>query len=66
MKLKAGELRQKEVPDLEKDLLEWSRKQFELRMQASAGEFTRHTQLREARRNIACLKTILREKGRKL
>lgn len=61
--MKADELRQKSVQDMNKELLELNREQFNLRMQQGTGQLTKPTQLKTVRRNIARLKTVLREKA---
>lgn len=63
MKLKANDLRQKPAQDLRKELLELLREQFNLRMQKGTGQLTRTHQLKEVRRNIARVKTVLRDKA---
>jgi large subunit ribosomal protein L29 len=52
--MKADELRAKTEADL--------KAQFNLRMQAGSGQQTRPSQIREARRDIARIKTILGQK----
>lgn len=61
--MKASELREKNVEDLNKELLALLREQFNLRMQNGSGQLTRPHQMKEVRRNIARLKTILNEKA---
>lgn len=61
--MKADELRQKSVQDVNKELLELNREQFNLRMQQGTGQLTKPTQLKTVRRSIARLKTVLREKA---
>ena len=63
MKLKANDLRQKPAQDLRKELLELLREQFNLRMQKGTGQLTRTHQIKEVRRNIARVKTVLRDKA---
>jgi large subunit ribosomal protein L29 len=58
-----GELRKKADADLRKELLALRREQFNLRMQLGSGQLTQHHQLREVRRNIARVKTILQEQA---
>ena len=47
------------------ELLELRREQFNLRMQQATGQLSGGAQLRTARRNIARVKTVLREQGLK-
>ena len=62
--MKANELRAKSVDELEKELKELSREAFNLRMQKGTGQLSRPNQVRETRRNIARVKTILNERRR--
>ncbi|HEW97724.1 MAG TPA: 50S ribosomal protein L29 [Beggiatoa sp.] len=60
--MKARELREKSVEDLNKELLELLREQFNLRMQKANDQLNRHTQLKSVRRDIARVKTVLNDK----
>lgn len=60
--MKATDLRAKNPADLNKELTEKLREQFNLRMQRGSGQLTRSHQLKEVRRTIARIKTILTEK----
>ena len=60
----ANELRAKSAEDLEKELLELSREAFNLRMQKGTGQLARHNQVKDVRRNIARVKTIMNERLR--
>ena len=60
----AKELREKTVEELNQELLDLRKEQFNLRMQEGGGEAPRpHLHLR-VRRDIARVKTILTEKER--
>ena len=61
--MKAAELRNKSVEDLNKELMELLREQFNLRMQKGTGQLARPHQMRLVRRSIARVKTLLREKA---
>ena len=61
--MKAAELRNKSVEDLNKELMELMREQFNLRMQKGTGQLARPHQMRQVRRSIARVKTLLREKA---
>jgi large subunit ribosomal protein L29 len=61
--MNAKELRDKNADDLNKELVELLREQFNLRMQKGTGQLARPHQMKEVRRNIARVKTILREKA---
>ena len=62
--MEASELRKKSVDELNQELLELRREQFNLRMQQATGELTHHHEHRRVRRAIARVKTILNELGR--
>lgn len=63
----AKELRAKSAPDLQKELLDLRREQFNLRMARVTGDPVKPDQFTKVRRNIARLKTVLGEqsKGKK-
>lgn len=61
--MKANELRQKSAEDLGKELLELGREQFNLRMQQGTGQLSKPSQVKQVRRSIARIKTLLREKA---
>ena len=61
--MKANELREKTVDDLNSELMALLREQFNLRMQNGSGQLSRPHQLKEVRRNIARVKTVLNEKA---
>ena len=58
----AKELRAKSDEELEKEILELSREAFNLRMQQGTGQLSRPSQVREVRRSIARVKTILNQR----
>ncbi|MFP4648286.1 MAG: 50S ribosomal protein L29 [Halorhodospira sp.] len=62
--MKASELREKSTEELEKELLERRKEQFNLRMQKASGQLSRFDQLGKVRRNIARIKTVLNERKR--
>ncbi len=61
--MKASELRAKSVAELQEELLAQSRAQFGLRMQLATQQMSNTSQLGKTRREIARIKTILKEKG---
>ncbi len=61
--MKASELRDKSADELNKELIELLREQFNLRMQKGTGQLARPHQMKDVRRNIARVKTVLREKA---
>jgi large subunit ribosomal protein L29 len=60
----AKELRGKSAEDLEKELMELSREAFNLRMQKGTGQLSRPNQVKDVRRNIARVKTVMNERRR--
>ena len=62
--MKASELREKPVADLEKELVALRREQFNLRMQQGSGQMVRPHLFDAARKNIARVKTVIAEKQR--
>lgn len=63
--MKASGLREKSVEDLNTELLALLREQFNLRMQNGSGQLSRPHQLKDVRRGIARVKTVLNEKAGK-
>ncbi len=61
--MKASELRIKSGADLEQELLSLTKAQFGLRMQVATQQLSNNSQLLKVRRDIARVKTILKEKG---
>lgn len=59
--MKAVELRQKAPEQLNTMLLDLLREQFNLRMQNGSGQLTRPSRMRSVKREIARIKTVLRE-----
>jgi large subunit ribosomal protein L29 len=64
MKSKAKELRTKNLPELQQELLELLKAQFGLRMQHATQQLGNTAQLRNVRRDIARTKTILAQKAK--
>ena len=60
---KASSLRAMSVDELEKELIDLSREAFNLRMQKGTGQLSRPSQMKVVRRNIARVKTMLRERS---
>ena len=60
--MKASELRGKEPAALQKELNELLKAQFGLRMQIATQQLNNTAQLKKVRRDIARVKTVLREK----
>ncbi len=61
--MKATELREKSVEELNAELLKQLEEQFKLRMQASTGQLNQTHLLKQARRDIARIKTVLNQKA---
>ncbi len=61
--MKASELRAKDAAALNKELEELLRAQFSLRMQKATQQLTNTSQLSKVRRDIARVRTLLREKA---
>lgn len=57
-----AELRQKQAPELKTELVAMLRKQFKLRILQSSGELKRNHQIKQLRRDIARVMTLLTEK----
>jgi large subunit ribosomal protein L29 len=62
--MSAKELRQKSPADLQKELIELRREQFNLRMASATGQAAKPDQFTKVRRNIARLKTVVAEQRR--
>ena len=58
----ATELRAKKTDELEGQLGDLKKEQFNLRFQRASGQLSDTTQFRRVRRNIARIRTILRER----
>ncbi|MFY8352638.1 50S ribosomal protein L29 [Pseudoalteromonas sp. SSM20] len=61
--MKASELKDKSTEELNTELLELLREQFNLRMQASTGQLAQSHLLRKVRRDIARVKTVINQKA---
>ncbi|MGX9418079.1 50S ribosomal protein L29 [Vibrio sp. RC27] len=61
--MKAQDLREKSVDELNAELLNLLKEQFNLRMQAATGQLQQTHTLKIVRRDIARVKTVLTEKA---
>ena len=61
--MKASELRQKSVQQLQEMQLELLREQFNLHMQKATGQLSKPDQIQKVRRDIARVNTLITEKG---
>ena len=59
----ASELRAKSVEDLQADLLQLRREQLKYRIQQSTGQLSQSHLIRQARRDVAKIKTVLAQKA---
>jgi len=64
MMSKATDLRAKDEAQLNQELLELLKAQFNLRMQKATQQLTNHSQIKRTRRDIARVRTIMAEKAR--
>lgn len=60
--MKASELKEKSVDELGAELIRLRKEQFGLRMHKASGQLGQTHLLKEMRRDIARVKTVLREK----
>ena len=60
--MSAKDLRGKDAGGLQSELIKLRREQFSLRMQAASGQTIKSSDFGKAKRNIARLKTVEREK----
>jgi len=60
--MNATELREKNIDELNSEKLELLREQFNLRMQKGTGQLTQSHLLKDVRRNIARINTVINEK----
>jgi large subunit ribosomal protein L29 len=60
--MKVSEIKDKTAADLQTELLRLRKEQFAVRMQAASGQLGQSHLVKELRRDIARVKTVLREK----
>ena len=60
--MKASDLQEKSVADLKEELLALRREQFNLNMAKATGQLAQIHLLRQARRDIARIKTVIAQK----
>lgn len=60
--MKASELRQKSIAELNKLVLDLLREQFEYRMKLATGQLNQTHVIKKTRRNIARVKSVIAEK----
>ena len=59
--MKVSELREKSEAELQKELQDMLREQFNLRMQKATNQLSDNSQMKKVRRDIARVKTIMNE-----
>lgn len=59
--MKASEMRKRTLEELQAQLMELLKEQFNLRMQQGTGQLSRPSQMRTVRREIARVKTVMTE-----
>ena len=62
--MKASELKDKTSDELQDTLHDLLKEQFNLRMQRGTGQFSRPHLMKDVRRNIARVKTVMNQKRR--
>jgi len=60
--MKASELKSKPTSELKQELLSLTKAQFGLRMQVATQQLTKTSELRQVRRDIARIKTVMTQK----
>jgi large subunit ribosomal protein L29 len=63
--MNANEFRAKSTDELNKELLDLLKAQFGLRMQIATQQLTNHSQIGKVRKDIARVRTVLRERATK-
>jgi large subunit ribosomal protein L29 len=61
--MKASELQEKDVAELQEELIALRREQFNLRMQKGTGQDVKPNLISKVRKNIARVKTIINQKS---
>jgi large subunit ribosomal protein L29 len=62
MALKSGDIRDLPLDDIERQLIETRQELFNLRFQNATGELDNYMRLKELRRDVARILTIIRER----
>ncbi len=60
----AKDLRSKTAPDLKRELIDLLREQFNLRMQKGSGQLSQNHRVKEVRRDIARIRTVMNEQSK--
>ncbi len=61
--MKVSEMKEKSVDELNEELLNLKREHFNLRMQKGSGQLEQSHRIKEVRRDVARVKTILTQKA---
>ena len=59
--MKASELREKSAAELQSSLIDELEKQFKMRMKRATGQLEQSHEMKQVRRDIARIKTVLNE-----
>jgi large subunit ribosomal protein L29 len=62
--MKAGQVREMTVDQLDEELIKLKKERFNLRFQAASGQLENTARVRQIKRDIARIKTIAKEKPR--
>jgi large subunit ribosomal protein L29 len=62
--MQVSELRKKSVDELNEELVALRREQFNLRMQQATAQLEKPSRIRQLRRDIARIKTVMTERAR--
>lgn len=62
--MKANELREKDATELKSELHDLLKEQFNLRMQRGTGQLAKSHAMKDVRRSIARIKTVMNEQRR--
>ena len=60
--MSAADLRSQTIDQLKEELVKFKKEQFNLRFQAASGQLEKTRRVREVRRDIARVRTVMREK----
>lgn len=60
--MSAADLRSQTIDQLKEELVRFKKEQFNLRFQAASGQLEKTRRVREVRRDIARVRTVMREK----
>ena len=62
--MQAKEYHEKSVQDLDKELIELRKEQFNLRMQRGSGQLSNPARFGQVRKEVARIKTVLNQKAK--